>query len=155
MMRVLSQLTNPKAWRVTRVLILDPHPSHGISTRPFVSSFYFLNNASLLSDAHGSPICFINRMQGPPLMPQMAGPRPTPNHGQQYVYGPFYNLTHPLVIATSIDIYVVLVGLSTQHFTNQNNLHNITFSWVKSLLKIVRMKYVLPLDLLHEKLFRC
>jgi hypothetical protein len=125
-MCVLSR-TNPKAWRVTCVLILDPHHSHVIPTRPFLSGFYFLNNASPHFDAVESPICFINPMLGPPLMPLRAGPRPTPNHAPQYVYGPLYNLTHPLFIATCIDIYVVLGGLSTHLVTNQNNLHNIIF----------------------------
>ena len=124
MMRVLSRLTNPNAWRVTRVLILDSQPSHGISTRPFLSGFYFLNNSLAQSDADESPICFINPMLGLPLR---AGPGPVPNHAQQYVYGPLYILTHPLIIATCIDVYVVLGGLSTQHVTNQNNLHNINF----------------------------
>ena len=121
------QLASPKVWRVTCVIILDPHPSHCISTRPFLSGFYFLNNSLAHSDADESPICFINPMLGPPLMPLRAGPRPMPIHAQQYVYGPLYNLTHPLVIASCIDIYMVLGGLSTQHVTNQNNLHNINF----------------------------
>jgi hypothetical protein len=128
MIRVLSRLTNPKAWMVRRVLILDPHHSHVIPMRPYLSGFYFLNNASPHSDAVGSPIYFINPILGPPLMPLRAGPRPTPNHAQQYMYGPLYNLTHPLFIATCIDIFVVLGRLSTQLGTNQNNLHNINLS---------------------------
>ena len=71
-------------------------------------------------------ICYAHELHT--TMPKPPSPRPTPNHAQQYVYGPLYNLTHPLIIATCIDIYVVLGGLSTQHVTNQNNLHNIKFS---------------------------
>lgn len=52
------------------------------------------------------------------------------------VYGPLYDLTRSLLIATYIDVDVVLVGLSIQLVVNRNNLQNIIFHELHEALKI-------------------
>jgi hypothetical protein len=121
-MRVLSRLTNPKGWMVRRVLILDPHHSHVIPTRPYLSGFYFLNNGSPHSDAVGSPIYF---HQSNARATTHATKGWTKTNAQPCST---ICVRSTLFIATCIDIYVVLGRLSTQLVTNQNNLHNINLS---------------------------